>query len=194
MRGRARKPPDRATGFDPGYSFTRRRRRPRAACRRTRGPRGRATAAPLPPPLTRPSPRKRTASPPPPTRSVNLVPTQYWFDQSSTKYSANTCHPENWAENQKVDYFCNKWEWDSPCEAFTWDKVARFERGIKDCIQKVRARCFGHALDLGCCARGVLAARAPMRGHQRRRPAVAPLQHRALRHGSSSSQPAAALC
>ncbi|KAI8472826.1 MAG: hypothetical protein J3K34DRAFT_519379 [Monoraphidium minutum] len=70
------------------------------------------------------------------SRSVNIVPTQYWIDHSSNKYQPNTCHPENWAENQKVDYYCNKWEWDSPCEAFSWDKIARFEKGFKDCLQK----------------------------------------------------------
>lgn len=74
---------------------------------------------------------------PPPHNSVNIVPTQYWYDDASAKFSPNTCNPDNWAENQKVDYYCNKWEWDSPCEPFNWDKIARFQKGFKDCLQKV---------------------------------------------------------
>ena len=84
------------------------------------------------------------------------MPTLYWIDERSFKYQSNTCHAENWAENQKVDYFCDKWEWDSSCEHFTWDRVQRFEKGIKACIQKVRprARCArGHGRDCAVRAR-----------------------------------------
>lgn len=70
------------------------------------------------------------------SKSVNIVPTLYWYDAASQKLQAGVCNAEAWAENQKVDYFCDKWEWDSPCEAFNQDKVQRFERGIKSCIQK----------------------------------------------------------
>ena len=68
---------------------------------------------------------------------MNIVPTQYWVDERSKKYTPGMCHPDNWAENQKVDYYCNKWEWDSECVPFTQDKIDRFATGIKNCIQKV---------------------------------------------------------
>ena len=70
--------------------------------------------------------------------SVNIVPTHYWVDTSSSggKYAAGACHPDNWAEGQHVDYYCEKWEWDSACEPFTAERVARFAKGFKDCLQK----------------------------------------------------------
>jgi hypothetical protein len=30
------------------------------------------------------------------------VPTQYWIDERAKKYQPGVCHPDNWAENQKV--------------------------------------------------------------------------------------------
>jgi hypothetical protein len=82
---------------------------------------------------------------------VNLVPTQYWIDDASSKYQPNMCHPDNWAENQKVSYYCSKFEWNSNCEPFNAQNIARFEKGIKTCIQKVRrAGALGrHALQPG---------------------------------------------
>ena len=50
------------------------------------------------------------------------------------------CNPDNWAENQRVEYYCNKYEWDSPCEPFTPEKIAKFAKGFKDCLQKVGGR------------------------------------------------------
>jgi hypothetical protein len=69
---------------------------------------------------------------------VNIVPTLYWYDPASQKLQTGVCNAEAWAENQVVDHYCDKWEWDSPCEAFSWDKVSRWETGMKDCIKKVR--------------------------------------------------------
>jgi hypothetical protein len=68
--------------------------------------------------------------------SVNLVPTLYWYSASMAKFKPDTCYPDNWALNTTVDYFCSKWEWDSACEPFTAATIARFAKGIKDCIQK----------------------------------------------------------
>ncbi|GBF95536.1 hypothetical protein Rsub_08517 [Raphidocelis subcapitata] len=70
------------------------------------------------------------------SNSVNLVPTHYWIDDASNKFSAGGCYPDNWAEMQSVDYFCSRWEWDKPCEPFTKDTIARFAKGFKDCLQK----------------------------------------------------------
>ncbi|GBF92700.1 hypothetical protein Rsub_05069 [Raphidocelis subcapitata] len=70
------------------------------------------------------------------SNSVNLVPTQYWIDDASAKYQPNVCHPDNWAENQKVSYYCSRFEWNSNCEPFNAQNIARFEKGIKGCIQK----------------------------------------------------------
>jgi hypothetical protein len=64
------------------------------------------------------------------------VPTLYWYSPESAKYAPGVCHADNWAQNQKVDYYCDKWEWDSPCEPFDAMRVERFAKGIKDCIQK----------------------------------------------------------
>ena len=36
------------------------------------------------------------------SKSVNIVPTQYWVDERSRKYQSGVCHPDNWAENQKA--------------------------------------------------------------------------------------------
>ncbi|KIZ04437.1 hypothetical protein MNEG_3525 [Monoraphidium neglectum] len=69
-------------------------------------------------------------------KSVNIVPTLYWYDPASQKLQTGVCNAEAWAENQVVDHYCDKWEWDSPCEAFSWDKVSRWETGMKDCIKK----------------------------------------------------------
>ncbi len=35
-----------------------------------------------------------------------------------------------------MDYYCNKWEWDSPCEPFSQDKIDRFTKNFKACLQK----------------------------------------------------------
>jgi len=74
---------------------------------------------------------------------VNIVPTQYWIDERSRKYQQGVCHPDNWAENQRVDYYCSKQEWNSNCEPFSDYSIQRFEKGIKACIQKV---CLGIGL------------------------------------------------
>ena len=65
-----------------------------------------------------------------------MVPTHYWVSAASANFTPGICYPDNWAENQKVDYFCSRYEWDSRCEPFTPKTIARFSKGFKDCLQK----------------------------------------------------------
>ena len=45
--------------------------------------------------------------------SVNLVPTSYWMDEAAGKeFRAGQCYPDNWAAKSRLDYYCQKWEWD----------------------------------------------------------------------------------
>lgn len=46
--------------------------------------------------------------------SVNLVPTSYWMDDSASKaFKAGACYPDNWMGKSSLDYFCQRWEWDT---------------------------------------------------------------------------------
>jgi hypothetical protein len=53
-------------------------------------------------------------------------------------------HPR--AENQRPDYFCSRYEWDSPCQPFTKETIARFAKGFKACLQKVGGHLRRHGL------------------------------------------------
>jgi hypothetical protein len=33
--------------------------------------------------------------------------------------------------NLRVDYYCSKWAWDSPCKPFSKESVARFKDGMR---------------------------------------------------------------
>jgi len=63
--------------------------------------------------------------------SVQLVPTHYWFDSASNKYTSGGCYPDNWMNAQRVEYYCSRWE----CEC---DGVcAGVRRDLEgDCLSK----------------------------------------------------------
>lgn len=75
------------------------------------------------------------------SKRIQLVPTHYWYDKDNEQYAPNTCHPDNWSLQNKVDYYCQRHEWNSDCQAFNPATVKVFADGIKSCI-KVAAELF----------------------------------------------------
>ena len=72
---------------------------------------------------------------------MNIVPTQYWIDtfgQRQFKPWESQCNPDGWAEANKVDYFCHKWEWDSECRPFDEATIKQWTDNFADCLQEVR--------------------------------------------------------
>jgi len=75
------------------------------------------------------------------SKRIQLVPTHYWYDKDNEQFAPNTCHPDNWAAQNKVDYYCQRHEWNSDCVAFNPQTVKVFADGIKSCL-KVAAELF----------------------------------------------------
>ena len=70
---------------------------------------------------------------------MNIVPTQYWIDtfgQRQFKPWESQCNPDGWAEANKVDYFCHKWEWDSECRPFDEATIKQWTDNFADCLQE----------------------------------------------------------
>jgi hypothetical protein len=71
------------------------------------------------------------------SRSVNIVPTAYWYDTRNEKLQEGVCDPDRWAKtDQRVDYYCMKDVWDSPCLPFNTDTIRQFKEGIKGCLKE----------------------------------------------------------
>lgn len=67
-------------------------------------------------------------------KRIQFVPTHYWYDKSNEQYAAGMCHPDNWAATNKVDYYCQKHEWNSECLPFNEQSLATFREGFKHCL------------------------------------------------------------
>ncbi|KAI8463010.1 MAG: hypothetical protein J3K34DRAFT_159403 [Monoraphidium minutum] len=70
------------------------------------------------------------------SRSVNLVPTSYWMDDRFAAFNASQCYPDNWIPATRVDYFCQRWEWDSPCSPWDAEAIKRMTEGAAACLQE----------------------------------------------------------
>jgi len=69
-------------------------------------------------------------------KRVQIVPTMYWYDKDNEKLPENTCDPDGWAKtDQKVDFFCNKEEWNSPCVPFTPSIIEQLTKGFTGCLK-----------------------------------------------------------
>lgn len=72
-------------------------------------------------------------------RRIQFVPTHYWYEKVNEQYPANTCLPDNWSIQNKVDWYCTKFEWNSDCRPFDQGAIDAFKTGFTKCL-KVCAR------------------------------------------------------
>lgn len=77
---------------------------------------------------------------------MNIVPTHYWIEEANLGIDNTKCYPAHWAKTNKVDYYCAKFEWNTPCLPFTKEVVDRFTVGFTKCMQKVRPPPSSHML------------------------------------------------
>lgn len=68
-------------------------------------------------------------------RRIQFVPTQYWYDKDNEQYAPNTCHPDNWSLQNKVDYYCQRHEWNSDCNRWDEGALSTFRNGFKSCLK-----------------------------------------------------------
>lgn len=78
-------------------------------------------------------------------RRIQFVPTHYWYESKNEQFAPNTCHADNWSLQNKVEYYCQKHEWNSDCRPFDSAALDTFRRGIRDCF-KVAASLFDEIL------------------------------------------------
>eukprot|EP00879_Flechtneria_rotunda_P020258 GHRR01021306.1.p1 GENE.GHRR01021306.1~~GHRR01021306.1.p1 ORF type:complete len:226 (+),score=34.23 GHRR01021306.1:610-1287(+) len=78
-------------------------------------------------------------------KRIQFVPTHYWYDKDNERFAPNTCHPDNWALQNKVDWYCQKFEWNSDCRPWDASALQTFSTGIKNCL-KVAASLFDEIL------------------------------------------------
>ncbi|KAF6262006.1 hypothetical protein COO60DRAFT_1625174 [Scenedesmus sp. NREL 46B-D3] len=78
-------------------------------------------------------------------RRLQFVPTHYWYEAKNLQYAPNTCHADNWSLQNKVEYYCQKHEWNSDCRPFDQGALDTFRRGLTDCF-KVAASLFDEVL------------------------------------------------
>lgn len=69
------------------------------------------------------------------SRRIQFVPTHYWYDKDNLKFAENTCYPDNWSLQNKVDYYCYKHEWNSDCRPWDDKALTTFRTGFTSCLK-----------------------------------------------------------